>query len=126
VTAPSFCQAPAQQLLWKTCACRAESTSRLRIWNALLPYREEICAANGLQSRACRSNLPAFVARAPLGITNGDTFRSRVCRYTFLLVFVPTVASESCVRIQFGSACSAPSANRHHSRQVRGGRADRG
>ena len=44
-----------------------------------------------------RAQPPNFVARAPLATTNAQGIHPPVCRYTFHLVFVPTVTSESCV-----------------------------
>ena len=44
-----------------------------------------------------RAQPPNFVAGAPLATTNAQGIHPRVCRYTFHLVFVLTVASESCV-----------------------------
>ena len=54
------------------------------------------------------ATLHNFVAGAPLATANAQEIHPRVCRYTFHLVFVLTVASESCVGFSFRSKCAVP------------------
>lgn len=69
-----------------------------------MPQPDQVRAFNS--GSIASTTLPNFVAGGPLATGNAHTTHPCVCRYTFHLVFVPTVACESCVRISFRSECS--------------------